>query len=289
MPSPAQPDETAATRREAGVRLAKFALLVLSIAVAVIYWVTWYGGGSPVDARAFYDPDYARDEFVYLWTPAFAQVTAPLRLLDFASFVAVVRGLELTALVLMAPYGAWAFLLLPPVAAEINAANINLLLVLAIGLSVRYPALWAFPLLTKPSAGVAMLWYVVRREWRSAAIGVGVAGLIALISLVLDPGQWVAWVGRLVQFGDSSGWPFPWPVWPRLPIAAAIVVWGARTNRPWTVVLAAIIGMPRLYFLSLAMFVGLLPLMRRRGSSTLQVSGFSPAAGPQDAADAPHV
>lgn len=296
--NPQQPTRQGDDRRARMGRLVRFAMLVLSVLVAGLVWVTWYGGGNPVDAKAFYDPDYSRPTFEYLWTPAFAQLTTPLRLLDFTAFVAVVRAAELAALVALAPYGAWAFLLLPPVAAEVNAANINLLLMLCIALSVRHPAAWVLPLLTKPSAAVAMLWYLARREWRALAVPVVVTGVITLISFALDPGQWLAWAGKLVQYGDTPGWPFPWPVWPRLPIAALVVLWGARTNRPWTVVLAAIVGYPRLYFMSIAMLVGMLPLMGRQprwgarvrpagGAGSGARLGAGPGAGPgADAATA---
>lgn len=232
--------------------------------MAVIVWIAYYGSGNPVDAKAFYAPDYSRTEYVYLWSPAFAQLTSPLRLLPFDVFVAVVRAIELAALVAMVPYGAWLVILLPPVAAEINAANINLTLIGCVALSLRWPAAWLLPLITKPSMGVGLLWYPVRREWRKLLIAVGVTGAVVAISVALDPAMWVGWAQQLLRTSDTVGWPFPWPVWPRLPIAGVIVVWGARTNRPWTVALTSIIAMPRLFFLSIAMLVGLLPLMRRR-------------------------
>ena len=246
------------------LRLLRFTLAALSAIVLTVVWVTWYGGGTPVDAWAFYYPTYGRPEYAYIWSPAFAQLTAPLRLLDFDAFTAVVRAAGLISLFLMAPYGAWLFIMLPPVAAEINAANINLVLIACVVLSLRLSSAWVLPLLTKPSMGVGMLWYAARLEWRKLAVALGVTGVIVGVSFVLDPAAWWAWLDALEHHGDVPGWPFPWPVWPRLPIAAAIVVWGARTNRPWTVALAAIIGMPRLYFMSIAMLVGLLPLMGPR-------------------------
>jgi hypothetical protein len=255
------------------LKLVRFALLMLSAVVLTAVWIAWYGAGNPVDAWAIYDTAYGRTEYAYIWSPAFAQVTAPLRLLGFTDFAAVVRAAGLVSLFALAPYGAWIAFFLPPVAAEINAANINLVLMVAVVASLRFPAAWALPLLTKPSMGVGMLWYLVRREWRSFAIAAGVTGVIAVVSFVVDPSAWWAWLTALQHHGDVPGWPFPWPIWVRFPIAALIVVWGARTDRPWTVALAAVIGMPRLYFMSIAMLVGLIPLM---GSGARRWTGEAP-------------
>ena len=92
-------------RRARHVRLVRFALLVASILVSVGVWLLWYKGGLPVDAWCYYNPTYGRDAFQYLWSPAFAQLTTPLQFLSFYDFTGVVRALELTALVAMAPYG----------------------------------------------------------------------------------------------------------------------------------------------------------------------------------------
>jgi hypothetical protein len=50
------------------------------------------------------------------------------------------------------------------------------------------------------------------------------------------------------------------PVWFRLPLAAALVAWGGRTDRPWTVIVAATVALPALWLYSLSMLVGLVPL-----------------------------
>lgn len=237
----------------------RFGLLVLSVLVCALYWVVLYGGGQPVDAANWYVLDYGTDN--YIWAPAFAQLTIPLRALPFDQFVGVVRGLELVSLVALAPFGAFVAILLPPVAAEVNSGNINLILTLFIVLGMRWPALWTVPLLTKPSLGLGLLWFLVRREWRSFAIAVIPAAVIAGVSFVIAPQDWFSWIRMLLGFSDTPGWPFPIPLWPRLPIALVLVVWGARTNRPWTVMAATFIAWPRLYFQSLAILVGLIPLL----------------------------
>jgi hypothetical protein len=54
----------------------------------------------------------------------------------------------------------------------------------------------------------------------------------------------------------------PIPLAPRLVAAAALVTWGARTDRRWTVVVAATLAVPTLWSHSLAMLVGCAALAR---------------------------
>jgi hypothetical protein len=253
-------------RRLRAARLGRFALATVSVAVLLVVWVGFtVSGGNPVDAQAFYDLDpahlYVQDDREYLWSPAFAQLTAPLRQLAFEPFVAVVRGAELIALWVMAPFGAWIAIWLWPVAAEVNAANINLVLMLCVVASFRWPAAWLLPLITKPTMGLGLLWYVARKEWRQLGIALGVTGVVCAVSFSLNPQAWFDWIRYLMDFGVVPGWPFPIPIWVRLPISAVIVWWGARTNRAWAVPLGVVIGMPKLFFLSIAMLIGILPTL----------------------------
>ena len=66
----------------------------------------------------------------------------------------------------------------------------------------------------------------------------------------------------------KSGEPVPIPVWFRLPLAVAIVWWGARTDRRWTVPLASCMALPVLWFNGFAMLVAMLPLLARTASET---------------------
>src|SRR5262249_2634010 len=150
---------------------------------AVVVWSAWLGGGRPVDARAIYDPTYGRADYAYIWSPTFAQLERPLLALPFPAYVGLIRALELICLVAFAPLAPIA-ILLPAVGSEINAGNINLILMAAIVLSFRWPWTWALPLITKPSLGVGLLWYVVRREWRNLAIALGVTGAIVGVSFL---------------------------------------------------------------------------------------------------------
>ena len=101
--------------------------------------------------------------------------------------------------------GPWAllFLVIPVVASDLYLGNIHVLLAASIVASLRWPALWAIPLLTKPSCGVGLLWYLARGEWRRLAVAVGVTGVLVLGSAVLAPALWPKWIDYVLGTGVS--------------------------------------------------------------------------------------
>ena len=139
-----------------------------------------------------------------------------------------------------------ALLLFQPVIASIALGNVEILIGAAIVAGFRWPAAWAFVLLSKVSPGVGLVWFAVRREWRSLAIALGATAAIAAVSFVLAPGLWFQWADVLLKNRDTAvSLPvLPGPVWLRAAIGAVIVAWGARTNRKWTVPVGAAIAVP---------------------------------------------
>ena len=80
----------------------------------------------------------------------------------------------------------------------------------------------------KDHAGIGLLWFAVRREWRHLAIAVGVTAAIVAVSVLMLQ-QWRDWVDVVIANAGKGGtWAsVPMPLWIRLPIAVAVVVWGA--------------------------------------------------------------
>jgi len=248
-------------------------LLAISagICVQVLVLLTM-SRGDPVDALSYWVTDPTnpypldRKEFQFGYSPVIAQLWAPLFHLPIDVFVFVFRLFEVVGLVLLTGPLAGILIFTPPVASEINAANINFTLAVIMVLGFRWPALWAIPLLTKPSMGVGLVWFLVRGEWRKAAIPILVAGTLAAVSFAFNPRLWFDWVQWITTGTAQVGaWPYPWPIWARLPFSLALVVWGARTNRPWTVAVAAGFALPRLYFQSPAILVAVVPLIPSLG------------------------
>jgi hypothetical protein len=120
-------------------------------------------------------------------------------------------------------------------------------------------------LLTKVTPGIGLLWFAVRREWRSLAFALGATAAIALVSFVILPNQWRDWADVVIRnalAGKSGTWAsVPIPLWIRLPFAIAIVVWGARTDRRWTVPVGAMLALPALWYGGLSMLLAVIPLL----------------------------
>src|SRR5207247_6135780 len=119
--------------------------------------------------------------------------------------------------------GAAVLLALP----ELLGGNITLLIAAALVVGFRWPAAWAFVLLTKVTPGVGLLWFAVRREWRSLGIALGTTAAVVVISAVVAPDAWLQWPGVLAGIAGRGGtWAaVPVPLLVRLPVAVAIIVW----------------------------------------------------------------
>jgi hypothetical protein len=121
-------------------------------------------------------------------------------------------------------------------------------------------------LLTKITPGIGLLWFAVRREWRSLGIALGATAAVAAVSFVIMPDAWQRWPQVLISnVGKGGTWaavPIPFAV--RLPFALALVVWGARTNRRWTVPVSAMLALPALWYGGLSIMIATLPLLGAR-------------------------
>lgn len=228
-----------------------------------------YGPGQ--DARAYwaapasdpYDIGSVGRESAYLYSPAFVQLLAPLRELPWPPFLIVWTGLLLAALARLS--GPILFVPLLALALhEVWGGNIHLLLALAIVVGFRWPAAWAFVLLTKVTPGVGLLWFAVRREWRSLAVALVATGVVAAGSALLAPHLWQDWLALLRSSTGSStvSGSVPIPVLWRLPVAVAIIVWAARTDRRWLLPIGAMLSLPVIWWGGLAMILGSAALRR---------------------------
>lgn len=246
-------------------------------ALALGLWVVVVALAAPIgrafgtgqEALAYWsaqlnDP-YARSEWTipaaYVYSPAFLQVVSPLTRLPWLGFMTVWTGLLLVALRSLTGARWFVFGILAATA-EIAGGNISLLLAVAIVAGFRWPAAWAFVLLTKITPGVGLLWFALRREWRSLAIALGATAAVVAVSAVLMPTAWVEWLTVLQRATGHDGTPaaVPVPLLVRLPIAVLVVVWGARTDRRWTVPVASMIALPALWYGSLTMLLAVIPL-----------------------------
>lgn len=206
----------------------------------------------------------------FTYSPIVARLFAPVRILDFWQFLWLWEGVLIGTLIWLGGRRSLSLLAVPPVALELYHGNVHLLIAAAIVLGFRYPAAWAVVLLTKVTPGIGLLWFAVRREWRPLATAIGVTLLLVALSLAVDGRLWLRWVSDSL-FATAAGAPLnqfsiPIALWLRLPAAAAIVIWGARTSRPWTVPVAATLALPVLWPSGLAVLAALWGMARSAGS-----------------------
>ena len=255
----------------------------VGIVVAVVLWALvvvfaepWgrlWGTGQ--DARCYYQATLAdpylhsswNDPIAYVYSPAFLQLVSPLTALPWQAFMAVWTGLLIGAVrFLTGPRLLAAGLLFPFTAMEVAGGNVSLLLAVAIVVGFRWPAAWSLVLLTKITPGIGLLWFAVRREWRSLFVALAATAVITAVSAVVMPAAWRQWLDVIVANAGKGGtWAaVPVPLLIRLPLAVALVVWGARTDRRWAVPVASMLALPALWYGGLSMVLAVIPLLRRR-------------------------
>src|SRR5687768_5529986 len=135
---------------------------------AYIYW--------SADPSAGYAPESTSGDQTYQYPPPLAQALVPLQLLPFTAFQTILMAVQVIVLGwLVGPVLALVLVLVPftNVLAELVIGNIHTLIAASIVVGLRWPAAWAFPLLTKVTPGIGVLWFVTRREWRPAAVALG--------------------------------------------------------------------------------------------------------------------
>ena len=227
------------------------------------YWLTRDGPNYTISQQG--------NVGAYLYSPAFAQAIAPLVALPWPLFTAIWTAFELPLIVWLSGRLALVVVLLPPVALSVLLGQLDLAFAVVALVGLRWPAVWALPLLTKVTPGVGLVWFLARGEWRSLGIALAATAVIGGISYVADPEAWRAWVAFLARMDFpalGNGLIFvPISIWVRLPLAALLVAWGARSDRRWVLPVGVWLAMPTIWVNSPAILVGLLPLARI-GAST---------------------
>ena len=259
-------------------------LIALAVSwLGIVYFAEpWSQSALPsgMDARCYWAPLLSdpylhsnwTDQIAYPYSPAFLQILQPIRLLPWQFFMAVWAAILMAAMA----YITGPRLILLGLAffglMEIWGGNIEMLIALAIVLGFRWPASWAFVLLTKVTPGVGLLWFAVRREWRSLAIALAATIAVVAVSAALQPDAWWRWRDVLVANAGKGGtWAaVPIPFLVRFPVAVVLVVWGARTNRRWTVPVSAMLALPALWYGGLSIMLATLPLLGARSWSDVQ-------------------
>ncbi len=220
-----------------------------------------------IDARAYWQIDLAHPYVSsgvggissYLYSPAFAQVMAPLGALPFNVFFGLWAAASLAILWWLIRPWPWALPILAlPIIYELCVGNVNYLLAAAIVLSFRAPQLWAFPALTKITIGIGVLWFAIRREWRPLAIALSTLAGVVAVSVVLSPSAWIDWIAFLSRSSNEND---ALPL--RLVAAVILVATGALTGRRWLIPIAVWMAQPNVIINSWVILLAAIRLRER--------------------------
>lgn len=245
----------------------RFGLVAMTV-VGVIVGLAQVLGAAPLpgDAAVYWTVAPGRYEVgVYGYPPLLIQLLQPLRATNLwwlyvilwttlccASLGYVLGRWAPLALALAfwpAPRGTIADLWVGPSAA-VMIGNVTMPMVAAMVAGMRRPGWWAVPLLTKMTAGVGVLWFAFRGEWRRLAVGIGLAGAIAAASFLVAPGWWVAFAQfAAANLGANQNGPeiVGPPLAVRLLAGVALVAIAARLDQPRLVPIACAVSVVGLY------------------------------------------
>lgn len=224
----------------------------------------------------------------YLYSPAFLALIRPLTMLPWPLFLPVWICLEATLLVwLLRPLQTrWSVPVFLWCTSELVVGNIYIFLAGAAVIGMRKPVAWSFPILTKITAGVGLLWFAARGDWRGLLQGIGGTSLIVMVFYALNPAQWHAWLQFLIEHRDGTP-DSQASFLLRCMLAVALVVVGARKQWPWLIAPAMVLASPVLVGLIPLTMLAAIPRLARLSRQDGDHSGsqFSGAAEP-DARDA---
>ncbi len=108
----------------------------------------------------------------------------------------------------------------------------------------------------------ALLWFAIRREWRALVDRPGIHGRDRGRLVPRGAEAWPDWIDLLLaNTGKSGTWAaIPVPLVVRGPIGVALIAWGALRNQRWMVPVGTMLCLPALWYGSLTMLLGVIPL-----------------------------
>ena len=210
----------------------------------------------------------------FLYSPVVAIAAAPLHMIPFEAARLAWLAVNVGCLVYLVRRWALAALVFLPVALELYWGNIDLLIAAVIVAGFRYPAAWAFALLTKVTPAVGLLWFVIRGEWRSLAAAMGTTAVLSVLSFLVEPSWWTAWIEVLFRSTSTpqTATLLDVPIGFRMVAAMLLVAWGAVTGRRWVVPIAVTLAAPAVWRIVPAILVAVVPLWRERRSDSVKIA-----------------
>jgi alpha-1,2-mannosyltransferase len=231
----------------------------------------WLAAQRLLNGLPLYDPTATSvTPFAYWYPPPLAQVLVPVAaILPSRAFDIAWVALELVCLLWIArwrPLVALALVVFLPVTVELSYSNVHLILAALVVLGLRrWPWAFAIGAAIKLAPGLGIVYLLLRRRWRDAAIAIAVGLVILAVSVAIGPTTWSSFIATVQSRGpaDISGL-LPIPYFVRL-VAALMVTVVAGLIRPRIgeplLVVAITIALPTLWLDAFALLVAIVPIV----------------------------
>ena len=176
-----------------------------------------------------------------------------------------------------------------PVYASLYNGNPMILTAAAITFGLtRWPGAFAYVLLTKVSAGVGVVYFAARRQWRAFAWALGTTAVISAISFAFAPGLWFEWLqllaGAAVHVGSAEALSkeefFPIPLAVRGVLGLVVVVFAGWRGVAWLVPIGCFLALPDIHLGGFALLTAVpaVWLRERAVAARAAASGAGPTA-----------
>lgn len=238
----------------------------------------WLAARRLIDGVPLYDPAATIvTPFAYLYPPPLAQLMVPIAAVVpswlFSAGWTLAMGLALFWLAGRDVLRGLALIAFPPVAVEFWFRNVHLFLAVLVVLGLRrWEGWYAVGAAIKISPGLGIVYDAAGGRWRRATIAAGLGIAMLLVSVILSPSAWSAYLAFITTIDplqQSSFVAIPFPV--RALAAVAIAVVAARLDRRWgdpLLVVAVTLALPSLWFTGLSLLVAAVPIVARSAADT---------------------
>ena len=260
------------------VLVARVPIQLAAPSLAGLIVVVWFASLVPTqngfgyDAYAYWDvrlADIYGRSFgqltafgAFRYAPPIAALFAPFHLLPWPVFLGLWVALLWAALAWLGGRWTLAACVFVGIPWSIYEGNVDLLLAVLVVAGLRWPAVLSLAILAKATTAIVLVWFLLRRDWRS--LGISLAALAALVLLTL-PFTFDQWPRYFAMLADNAGAPESAWIGLRVLVAIGLISLASVTNRAWLVGVAAAVAQPTLTIRSLAVVMAAVGLILRPG------------------------
>ena len=231
----------------------------------------WLAARRLIEGQPLYDPTVTIiTPFAYLYPPPLAQALVPVAAVVpawlFSIGWTVLMGVALFWLAGRDVLRMLALVAFPPVAVEFWFRNVHLFLAVLVVLGLRQAsASFAVGAAIKVSPALGLPYLAVRGRWREAGIAAAVGLAMLVVSVVLTPDAWRAYLDFVLSsdpLQQSAFVAVPLPI--RAAVGLVLALAAGRLPRHLgdpLLVVAVTLALPSLWFTGLSLLVAIVPIV----------------------------